>query len=51
MIFLMLFLWLLQQVNGQLRVQTLPEEWPDDDQGDPTGLPMEIIFAEQSTSE
>ena len=29
-------------------VQTLPEEWPDGDQGDPTGLPMEMIFAEQS---
>lgn len=31
--------------------QKLPEELPDGDQGDPTGLPMEMVFAEQSTSE
>jgi predicted RNase H-like nuclease len=29
--------------TGQLR--TLPEEWPDDDPGDPLGLPMEMVHA------
>lgn len=28
-------------------LQTLPEEWPDGDQGDPTGLPMEMVYAEE----
>lgn len=27
--------------------QTLPDEWPDDDEGDPTGdLPMEMVYAD-----
>lgn len=29
-------------------LQTLPEDWPDGDQGDPTGLPMEMVYAEES---
>lgn len=25
---------------------TLPEEWPEGDEGDPTGLPMEMVYAD-----
>ncbi|AUX10304.1 hypothetical protein AArcSl_2686 [Halalkaliarchaeum desulfuricum] len=30
-------------LTGDLR--TLPDEWPDDDPGDPAGLPMEMVYA------